>query len=115
MKLLFLCSMNMMRSPTAEDVFNGVAGVEAESAGLRRDAELFVTPELIAWADIIFVMEEDHRAKLNKMARSLVKDKRVVCLGIPDHYCRGHPELIDLLWERVPKSVPQLAGMRPDA
>lgn len=113
MKLLFLCSMNLMRSPTAEELFHGVNGVECQSAGLRRKAEVFVTPEMIAWADIIFVMEEDHRAMLNKMARSLVKNKRVVVLNIPDHFCRNHPKLIDMLWERVPLSVDQLKGQRP--
>lgn len=113
MKLLFLCSLNVMRSPTAEDLFQGVNGVECQSAGTRRDAGQFVTPEMIRWADIILVMEDHHREKLNRMARGLVRDKKVVVLGVPDHYPYMHPELVDLLWERVPRSVPQLVGQRP--
>jgi predicted protein tyrosine phosphatase len=60
-KLLFLCSQNRLRSPTAEAVFSEYEGLEVESAGLDRNAELTVSTEMIEWADIIFVMEKSHR------------------------------------------------------
>jgi predicted protein tyrosine phosphatase len=40
MKLLFICSKNKLRSPTAEVVFSQYEGLEVESAGLDRDAEV---------------------------------------------------------------------------
>jgi len=38
--LLFLCSQNKLRSPTAEAVFADYPGVEVDSAGLNNDAEV---------------------------------------------------------------------------
>ena len=37
-----------------------------------------------AWADIIFVMERAHRAKLQRRFRPQLKRARVICLDIPD-------------------------------
>jgi len=44
-----------------------VAGFVTGSAGVAPDAENPITPELIAWAEVILVMELTHR---NKLARS---------------------------------------------
>ncbi len=106
--VLFLCSQNRLRSPTAERVFASREGIEAVSAGLDVDAENPVTPELIAWADIIFVMEKSHRNKLAKKFREYLKDKRVICLDIPDEYDYMDPGLVVLLKARVPKHLPGL-------
>ena len=56
MKLLFLCSQNKLRSPTAEAIFSEYEGLEVESAGLNKGAENLLSAEMIEWADIIFVM-----------------------------------------------------------
>ena len=96
MKLLFICSRNRLRSPTAEHVFGKIEGIETDSAGVAPDAENPVTAEAIEWADLIFVMEPAHRSKLNKFS---LRGKRVVCLNIPDKYDFMDPELIDLLRE----------------
>ena len=66
MKVLFVCSQNRLRSPTAEQVFSTWPGIDVSSAGLNHDAENPVTPELVEWADIILVMEKAHRNKLVK-------------------------------------------------
>ncbi|NVN90410.1 MAG: hypothetical protein HXX11_07365 [Desulfuromonadales bacterium] len=47
MKLLFVCSRNRLRSPTAEAVFSTFPGVEARSAGTSHDAEETISAELI--------------------------------------------------------------------
>ena len=52
-RFLFICSQNRLRSPTAEQIF--ADRVETESAGLKNDAENPVTPELLKWAEVIFV------------------------------------------------------------
>lgn len=99
--LLFLCSRNRLRSPTAEQVFASRPGVETASAGLAPDAEEPVTPEHLEWADLIFVMEKAHRARLQKRFKPHLKRARVICLDIPDDYAFMQPELVALLEKRV--------------
>jgi predicted protein tyrosine phosphatase len=100
-RILFLCSQNRLRSPTAEQVFSGRPGLEVTSAGLNNSATVVVSAELIEWADIIFVMEKSHRNKISKKFKLCLKNKRVVCLDIPDEYEYMDPELVALLEERV--------------
>jgi predicted protein tyrosine phosphatase len=106
-RVLFLCSRNRLRSPTAEQVFSSWPGVEVESAGLSRDAVTPLSSELVEWAELIFVMETAHRAKLSKDFRPYLKHQRVICLGIPDRFTLMQPELVDLL---VAKVGPYLRG-----
>jgi predicted protein tyrosine phosphatase len=104
-RALFVCSRNRLRSPTAEQVFASWPNVETDSAGLSPDAALQLSPEQVEWADIIFVMERAHQAKLNKHFRAHLKNKRVVCLDIPDEYPLMAPDLVALL---VKKAGPML-------
>jgi predicted protein tyrosine phosphatase len=106
--VLFICSQNRLRSPTAEQVFADWPGVETSSAGLNHDAENPVTPEWLLWADMIFVMERAHRSKLSAKFRRYLGDKRVICLEIPDNYAFMDPELIRLLKTRVAPYLPSL-------
>ncbi|WP_374502249.1 low molecular weight protein tyrosine phosphatase family protein [Pseudoxanthomonas sp.] len=104
--VLFICTQNRLRSPTAEQVFAEWPGVETASAGLGNDAEVPVSPELLAWADMIFVMEKAHRNRLSaKFARHL-NGKRVICLDIPDDYDFMDPMLIRLLKQKVVRFLP---------
>lgn len=95
-----------MRSPTAEAVFGGYAGVEALSAGTAPDAETPVSAELIEWADVVFAMEGVHRKRLMSAFGLLLKDKRVVVLGIRDKYAYMQPELVELLKSKVTSYLP---------
>lgn len=104
--LLFICSQNRLRSPTAEQVFADWPGVETASAGINHGADNPVTPELLAWADIIFVMEPIHRAKLSAKFKPYLVKQRVICLGIPDEYAFMDPDLIRLLKAKVPRHLP---------
>jgi predicted protein tyrosine phosphatase len=101
--VLFVCSQNRLRSPTAEEVFSSWPNVEVASAGLNRDAVTPLTPELVEWADIIFVMEKDHRSKLTGSFKHHLNRQRIVCLDIPDKYQFMDPALVRILGERVPK------------
>lgn len=100
--VLFICSQNRLRSPTAEQVFADWPGIETSSAGLNHGAENPVTPELLAWADLVFVMERAHRSKLSARFKAHLGGKRVVCLEIPDDYAFMAPALIRLLKVKVP-------------
>ena len=105
-KVLFLCSQNRLRSPTAEQVFADWPGIETASAGLNIGADNPLTPELLQWADLIFVMERAHRSKLSARFRPHLGGKRIVCLDIPDNYEFMDPELIRLLQSKVPPHLP---------
>lgn len=101
MNLLFVCTQNRLRSPTAEQVFADWPGVETASAGLGNEAAVPVSPELLQWADIVFVMEPAHRTRLAQRFKAHLRRARVVCLGIPDDYDYLQPELVELLKRRV--------------
>lgn len=99
--VLFVCSQNRLSSPTAEQVFSKRRDIEVASAGTNHDADTSLTHELVAWADVIFVMEKAHRAKLQKKFKASLKKARIICLGIPDDYEFMDPVLIRLLEARV--------------
>jgi predicted protein tyrosine phosphatase len=112
-KLLFVCSRNRWRSPTAEELFDGVDGIQARSAGTEPGARIRVTAGHVGWADIIFVMEKKHLRRLRAKFAAELLSKPVVCLHIPDDYQFMQPELVALLDATVmqrlrpPHSVPQ--------
>jgi predicted protein tyrosine phosphatase len=101
MNLLFVCSENKLRSPTGEAIFSKFDGINAIGAGTNSDAETPVSGDLIEWADIIFAMEKSHRAKISKKFTPLLKNKRLICLGIPDNYEYMQPELVKILEAKV--------------
>jgi len=105
-RVLFVCSQNRLRSPTAEQVFADYPGVECSSAGTNRDAKNPLTPELVEWAEIIFVMEKEHRVKLRSKFGRYLANKRVICLEIPDEYEFMDPDLVRLLRAKVPPFLP---------
>ena len=82
-------------------MFAAWPGVETASAGLAPDAEEPCSADLVEWADIIFVMERAHRAKLQRRFRPQLKRARVICLDIPDDYAFMQPELVALLQRKV--------------
>ena len=99
--LLFICSQNRLRSPTAQAVFSEFEGVEALSAGLNHDAEIPVLADLLEWADEILVMEQSHKRKSSKRFGAFLKDKKVRVLGIPDDFEYMQLELVTLLKNKV--------------
>ena len=107
LRVLFVCSQNRLRSPTAEHVFANWDGIETASAGLNHDAEQPLTPELLAWADLVFVMERAQRPRLQTRFRAPLGGKRVVVLDIPDDYDYMDPLLVRLLQARVPRHLPR--------
>jgi len=105
LRVLFICSLNMMRSPTAESVYSQVSGIEAMSAGTEKNAEMPVSAELIEWAEIILVMEARHKKRLQEQFGSALKTKKLAVLEIPDLYGYGNPELVQVLKAKVPKHL----------
>ncbi|WP_266168692.1 low molecular weight protein tyrosine phosphatase family protein [Dyella subtropica] len=100
-RVLFLCSRNRLRSPTAEQVFRTWPQLEVDSAGLSPDADTLLSADQLAWADLILVMESAHRRRLQSRFGGQLKGKRVVVLGIPDDYDFMQAELIELLLKKA--------------
>ncbi len=105
-KVLFVCSRNLWRSPTAERLFDGVDGVQARSAGTEPGARIRVTAGHLGWADVVFVMEKKHLRRLREKFSDAIAGKTVICLRIPDDYQFMQPELVSLLQAAV---TPHLA------
>ncbi len=55
-RVLFICSRNRLRSPSAERLFADWPGVETDSAGLAADAETPLEREQLEWATLVVVM-----------------------------------------------------------
>lgn len=105
-RYLFVCGKNRLRSPTAEHLFSDVPGIATLSAGINRDADEPLTDELVAWADVIFVMERAHQKKVQTKHRAALGGKRVVVLGIPDDYAFMDPALVALLQTKMRPWLP---------
>ena len=60
-KVLFACTANMDRSPTAETLLKEKEGFEVLSAGTWKHTRRRISESLVDWADVIFVMQEHHQ------------------------------------------------------
>jgi predicted protein tyrosine phosphatase len=93
--LLFICSKNQWRSPTAELLFKDHPIHIARSAGTSDKARIKINQKMIDWADIIFVMERRHRDMIKQ--RFTFTNQPVIVLEILDEYQFGDAELIEIL------------------
>ncbi|WP_395733650.1 low molecular weight protein tyrosine phosphatase family protein [Prosthecobacter sp.] len=101
MNLLFLCSRNQWRSPTAEKVYQNDPRVEVRSAGVSPAARCRVSERLLRWADLVLVMEHAHKQRLREQFPGLVQELRIEVLDISDDYRFMDKELVKLIQERV--------------
>ena len=99
--VLFVCSRNQWRSPTAERVFGRYPGISVRSAGTSPNARKHVSAQDVRWADLILVMEEKHKSRLIAAFTRHVTGKRIHVLDIPDDYKYMDPELVEELKEAV--------------
>jgi predicted protein tyrosine phosphatase len=100
-RLLFLCSRNQWRSPTAEKVYQNDSRVEVRSAGVSASARCRVSEKLLLWADRVLVMEHAHKRRLREQFPEVVRELRIEVLDIPDDYEFMNPELVAMIRERV--------------
>lgn len=107
-QLLFVCSQNQWRSPTAEALFDGHAHYAARSAGTEAGARVRVTAGLLGWADAVFVMERRHAERLRAKFGEELRGKPLIVLRIPDKYQLGDPLLVALLRAKLAACLPLL-------
>lgn len=102
LNLLFICSRNQWRSPTAERVFRRDPRVNVRSAGTSPNARHPLNDSDVRWADTILVMEHKHRDRILAQFARLVEHTPIHVLDIPDEYRFMDPELVELLEAVVP-------------
>jgi len=109
-RILFVCSANLQRSPTAEQVFRNLSDEwQTKSAGiLPSSGRNPLTQKLIDWADLILVMESQHEEYIHNNFES--DADKIKVLDIPDIYARNDPELIQELKKKV---LPILENWNP--
>lgn len=90
-----------MRSPTAAHLATQLPDVEAESAGLSRDADDPVSLEQVLWADVIFVMENRQRQRLSELFGPHLKGRTIAVLNVPDIYEYMDERLIAVLAPKI--------------
>lgn len=93
--LLFICSKNQWRSPTAELLFKDHPMHQARSAGTSDKARIRVNQKMIDWAEMIFFMEWRHQQIVTE--RFEMTGKKLIILDIADDYQFADPELIRIL------------------
>ncbi|MEO9944740.1 phosphotyrosine protein phosphatase [Paraglaciecola sp.] len=99
--ILFICSRNQWRSPTAEKVWKNHPELNVRSAGTSPRAKRTVSVKDIQWADIIFVMEEKHKSRLKAQFTRLLDHKPTHVLDILDEYQYMDEELVEIIKQTV--------------
>lgn len=93
-KILFVCAKKKRRSFTAEKMFSGSLLYDVKSRGVAKDARIRLTESDISWADLVFVMEKNHKNRIARDFESTLAGKKIVCLFIEDIYDPMEPALI---------------------
>ncbi|MGA2791633.1 MAG: phosphotyrosine protein phosphatase [Candidatus Bathyarchaeia archaeon] len=108
--VLFICTANLQRSPTAESLFQNWGGsLETKSAGINPvSGGTLLTQELVDWADLILAMEAVHAYYVT--AHFKCDSSKIRVLGIRDQYYRDDPELIQELKEKIAPIIDHLCG-----
>ena len=101
LKILFVCTVNRMRSATAHKIFQSDQRFEVKSAGTDKSASTVLNAEHLEWADAIIVMEKQHRSFIRNKYPVYYDKKKIVCLYIPDDFDFMEPELIAILRNKV--------------
>ena len=82
--VLFVCTANQQRSPTAEELYRNDRRFNVRSAGTSTLSRQPVSRELLEWADLVVVMEERHAHAIGERFPGEAAKARMVVLGIPD-------------------------------
>ena len=102
-KILFVCTYNIDRSRTAEDIYSTRQDLEVKSAGTSEYAATTLNNELLEWANEVYVMEDMHMQYIKTSFPQHI-DKTVV-LNIYDSFKRGNPLLVNLLQEKLKNKI----------
>ena len=98
-KVVFVCSMGILRSATAARLYG--KKYNTRSAGTDAEALIPLTPLLIEWADeLVFVNTENYVIYLANKDLDILREPNIRVLDIPDEYEHMHPRLVDAFREQ---------------
>lgn len=101
LNVLFVCSRNQWRSPTAEKLYEKDERVNVRSRGTSRNAVQTITANDIKWSSVILVMEDKHRKRILATFPDETRYKPLHVLDIPDDYRFMELDLISLISSAV--------------
>jgi predicted protein tyrosine phosphatase len=111
-RVLFVCTANVARSPMAAEIFLRLTGpgapYAARAVGTAAWAMRRLTTRDLAWADLVVVMEPRHLAEIRNLWPDQAKKVRV--LRVPDDYEPGEENLRQLLTEKLKGLVTELGA-----
>ena len=97
LNVLFVCSRNRWRSPTAETIYRDDDRVNVRSRGTGAGAARTISATDVRWADLVLVMEQKHRKRILASFPNASRHRPIYVLDIPDEYRFMDPELIELI------------------
>jgi len=80
------------------------------SAGLSPKSERKLSENDLHWAELVLVMETDHRAKIRELYRH-IELPTIEVLHIPDEYEFMDSELVDILTDKVNEALNRHWGL----
>lgn len=102
--ILVVCGRNKKRSKTAEHIFKNDQRFNIRSAGVSPQSNRKISENDLRWADIVFVMEQNQKAKIKEVFNFLTLPQ-IENLNIPDDYEFMDEELIEILQARMNDSI----------
>ena len=96
LNVLFVCSKNQWRSPTAEVIYRNDFRINVRSAGTSSSARKQISQANIDWADLILVMESQHKKRIIR-DRNYLDLPEIIVLDIPDEYQYMDEELVSII------------------
>ncbi|TWU39386.1 low molecular weight protein tyrosine phosphatase family protein [Novipirellula artificiosorum] len=107
--VLFVCSKNQWRSPTAEAIYRNDDRISVRSRGTSRSAVQTIRASDIVWADAVLVMEVKHQQRILADFPGESKFKPLHVLDIPDDYQFMDNELVELIKSAAEMILDELA------
>lgn len=105
MKLLFVCGRNKRRSPTAAAIFQNDDRVSVRSAGVGETSRRRLSVEDLEWADLVLVMEQKYKTRIQQSYGRVMNLPPVKALGIADEYAFMDAELIEIISEAIESMI----------
>jgi len=99
MNILFVCTLNKVRSVSAERLYRRTPGIAVRSAGTSDRAAHRVTKEDMTWADKVIVFTPGHEEWLRANFEGTLPP--IVDIGVPDLYAAEGPRLNAELMEAL--------------
>jgi protein-tyrosine phosphatase len=108
--ILVVCGKNKKRSRTAEHIFKNDSRFNIRSAGISPKSDRKISENDLNWADLVLVMETEHRSKIKELYRQ-INLPQIEVLYIDDDYEFMDDELIQILTDKINEKVRNVFGM----